>query len=435
MPFAAAFTFAAVVALLACAAAACLAVVTIALRRGGRREDPLHDSALATSRFVLPVSVVVPVSGPCAALPETVSSLLALDYPQLEVIVIGDETDSAALRHLCEQWALSPREYFYRRAIDTASARRILATPLDPRLKVIHKPERGRADALNCGVNLARYRYVASVAPDVVLDPDALLRLMAPALRDPAGVAAATAIVERRGAAWAADPGILGRAYRRVLGDWQWIGSLRGWLAGRIVTSRLRWSLAPQDTVVIWRRDWCVESGGFSRDAVEPELELLLRLQLGAERRGTGTVIRTGDFVGRTCASGVITAADRARRRGHALVAASVQLARGDGWRHARVGAWCLILAEQVAPVVQVLIVLAIAAGAVAGWFSWPVVARVIVMLAFGNGAITAAALLMRGAAPGAPTFAEALRLLALAPAEYVIYRPAIAVSRLYYRS
>lgn len=409
---------------------ACLAVVCIAVLRGGRREDPLDEPAFAASRFVLPVSVVVPVSGAAEGLSATVSSLLALNYPQLEVIVIGDETRSESLRELHTQWALSPREYFYRRTIDTASVRRILATPLDSRLKVVHKDDGGRADALNCGVSLARYRYVATVGPDVLLEPNALLRLMAPALRDPAGVAAATAHVERRWGPWKPDVGALRRVYLAALGDWQWIASVRWWMAGRIAISRLRCALAPQDTVAVWRRDLFIESGGFSRHATDPELDLLLRLHLTGERRQQGHVIRTEEIVGRTYPTGFIAAGRRARSRNRAVIEASLQLAHDDGPRHARIGAWCLVFAEFVTPVAQVVILLSVLAGAAAGLVPWRAVALLLAMLAFGNAAITAAALLMRGAAPEGPTFRDTLRLLALAPAEYVIYRPAVAISR-----
>ena len=57
-----------------------------------------------------------------------------------------------------------------------------------PRLTVVDKVNGGKADALNCGINLARYRYVCGVDGDTVLAEDALLRGMRPVQRDPAHV-------------------------------------------------------------------------------------------------------------------------------------------------------------------------------------------------------------------------------------------------------
>ena len=62
---------------------------------------------------------------------------------------------------------------------------------------VIDKAAAGYSDALNCGVNVARYRYVMSVDPEVTFDRDALLRVMTAALRDPANVVGASNHVER----------------------------------------------------------------------------------------------------------------------------------------------------------------------------------------------------------------------------------------------
>src|SRR4029077_1766797 len=77
----------------------------------------------------------------------------------------------------------------------------------DPRLMVIDKAGAGYSDALNCGVNVARYRYFMPVAPDVTFDRDALLRLMTAALRDPANVVGASNHVERGAASVGTDLG------------------------------------------------------------------------------------------------------------------------------------------------------------------------------------------------------------------------------------
>ena len=63
---------------------------------------------------------------------------------------------------------------------------------------LVEKTPAGRADALNCGMNLARFRYTAVVDAGVVFEPDALLRAMSAPLQDPAHVVAAASHVEAR---------------------------------------------------------------------------------------------------------------------------------------------------------------------------------------------------------------------------------------------
>lgn len=64
---------------------------------------------------------------------------------------------------LALEWALEPKEFFYRRTLTTAPVRRIYGSARDGRLMLVDKEDGGRADALNCGLCLARFRYLASV--------------------------------------------------------------------------------------------------------------------------------------------------------------------------------------------------------------------------------------------------------------------------------
>ena len=176
---------------------ATLAIVA-ALRAGGRREDAGEDhEALAVSRFTIPVSVIVTVSRRSPALSRAISTLLELNYPEFEVIVVADGASEIVMDMLGRDWQLEAREFFYRKTIETADVRRIYRSARDSRLMVIDKAAAGPSDALNCGVNVARYRYVMSVTPEVIFDRDALLRVMTAALRDPANVIGASSHVER----------------------------------------------------------------------------------------------------------------------------------------------------------------------------------------------------------------------------------------------
>ena len=175
------------------------AAVAGAISRGGRRERAADAyQALAVSRFTIPVSVIVPVDGDCPTLSQSIEALLGLNYPEVEVLVVAESMSDRSLASLKQVWGLEPKELFYRRTIHTSPVKRIFSSGRDARLVVIEKAPAGRADALNCGVSFARYRYVVSVNPDIAFDPDALLRLMSPALRDPGSVLAVTSYVERR---------------------------------------------------------------------------------------------------------------------------------------------------------------------------------------------------------------------------------------------
>src|SRR5262245_51183084 len=119
-----------------------VAVVAIvaALRTGGRREEsPESHEALSVSRFTIPVSIIVPVTAASRSVSGAISSLLALNYPGFEVIVVTDGASPATFDALTRDWQLQAREFFYRRTLETSPVRRIYRSATDARLIVIDK--------------------------------------------------------------------------------------------------------------------------------------------------------------------------------------------------------------------------------------------------------------------------------------------------------
>src|SRR5207302_1213076 len=92
--------------------------ITAALRAGGRREESAEaHEALSVSRFTIPVSIIVAVSKGATSIGRAVSELLALNYPEFEVIVVWDGAPQALLDDLGREWQLEAREFFYRKTI------------------------------------------------------------------------------------------------------------------------------------------------------------------------------------------------------------------------------------------------------------------------------------------------------------------------------
>ena len=69
--------------------------------RRRRRERSVDDpDTLAASRFAPGVSIIVPAYNESGGLPDAVRSLLALDYPEFEVIVVNDGSTDETLEVL-----------------------------------------------------------------------------------------------------------------------------------------------------------------------------------------------------------------------------------------------------------------------------------------------------------------------------------------------
>jgi hypothetical protein len=283
---------------------------------------------------------------------------------------------------------------------------------------------------------VARYRYVMAVAPEVIFDRDALLRVMTAALRDPANVVGASNHVER-GAypsvfspAFPAQGGPPSTGLHRLTALFQRLASARSLMDSRLAWRYLGAGLGPAGAAIVWRRDAVIKLRGFSMTAADPDLDMMFRLQThGAD--GGGRFDRGMDVFGRV---GPLPLRSALRASGRRQVAALAVLAASLRGRARRLEAKTLayfVQGEIVTPLAQVWIVLATLVGAGMGWYSWTALLLAIVGLSLGNAAVSNAALLLRGSSAGAPEEPELRHLLAAGPFEFLVYRPGLAAARM----
>lgn len=147
---------------------------------------------LGASRFTIPVSIVVPAYNEERVIAATTRSMLELDYPEHEVIVVNDGSSDGTLAALVEAFDLVPYEAFVRCVFPHNDVRAMYRCPEHPNLVVVDKANGGKVDALNAALNAARYRYVCCVDADTWFDRKALLKGMRLAVQDPARVIGVT---------------------------------------------------------------------------------------------------------------------------------------------------------------------------------------------------------------------------------------------------
>ena len=128
------------------------------------------------------VSIIVPAYNEAAMIASVLESLLAIDYPNFEIVVVDDgSSDRTYLRALP----------FERRRADVEC-------------RVLTKPNGGKFDALNHGIAHARGEFVVCIDGDSLLDPLALRRCMARFADPRVGAVAGNVRVANRGTPWSA---------------------------------------------------------------------------------------------------------------------------------------------------------------------------------------------------------------------------------------
>jgi cellulose synthase/poly-beta-1,6-N-acetylglucosamine synthase-like glycosyltransferase len=239
------------------------------------------DSApeLATSPLVPGVSILAPAYNEEAGIVDSVRSLLALHYPRSEVVVVSDGSRDATIARLVEAFGLVQAPYAYAPTIPTQQLRAVYVAPGDRRLLVADKANGGKADALNCGINLSSMELVCAIDADSVLDDQALLRSCRLFIDDPERVVATGGIV-RIANGCEIDRGYLtkvGLPKSRIAGI-QVMEYLRAFLAGRSGWSRINSLMIISGAFGVFRRDVVKQIGGYRTDTVGEDGELVVRM-------------------------------------------------------------------------------------------------------------------------------------------------------------
>ena len=123
-----------------------------------------------------PVSILVPAHNEEVSIVGSVQSLLNLQFPEFEIVVVSDGSEDETMQRLIEAFALAELPWATRQDLPSAHVRRTLRSLTHPNLIVVDKDQGGKADSLNAGLNMARYPLFAAVDADSLLDGEAILR-------------------------------------------------------------------------------------------------------------------------------------------------------------------------------------------------------------------------------------------------------------------
>ena len=251
------------------------------------RRRPLRDyETIARSPLSLPVSILVPAynEGPCIS--GAVRALLAQRYAAFEVVVIDDGSSDDTLEGLREGFGLGEVERVPRAGLETKDVLSVMRSSVDDRVVVISKENGGKADALNAGLNYARYPLVCAIDADTLLDPGALSRLVWEFQADPATIAVGGIVRILNGSRVRGGRLEEVRTPKSLIVNLQILEYLRAFLGGRIAWSRLGMLLIVSGAFGLFRRDALVEAGGYDASCVGEDAELVLRLHRTAREAG-----------------------------------------------------------------------------------------------------------------------------------------------------
>ncbi len=260
----------------------------------------MKDNKFLFKKGILPsISIIAPAYGEEATIIQSVNSLMNLNYPDYEVIVVNDGSTDKTLQTLIDHFTLVRTDIHIVEKLKTNSIRGLYANKHLPNLLVVDKINGGKADSLNAGINIATKDYFCGIDADSLLERDSLLKMAAPFLdTDMDIIATGGNIVPVNGCS--VDKGYLTKIEipKGFLTRLQTMEYIRSFISGRVGWATIRCLLIISGAFGLFRKSSVIASGGyltgkekFQKDTVGEDMELVVRLIRNSKDKGKKGVV------------------------------------------------------------------------------------------------------------------------------------------------
>lgn len=312
------------------------------------------------SPFLPGIAVIVPAYNEAETIEENLRSLLSLEYPDAEVVVVNDGSTDDTLGRLRAAYDLSPIDAEVPFEMPCEPVRQVYGSATHENLLVVDKENGGKSDALNAGVWLTDKELFCSVDADTVIDRSSLLQVVRPFREYPERVVATGGSVRLANRSTVE----FGQVTDVVVPSTPLLGLqvveyLRAFYSGRLGLDRLGGLILISGAFGVFRTDIAREVGGYRRDTVTEDFDFVLRIHrhmIDADREYDVTFVP--EPVAWTEAPETLAALSRQRRRWYRGMVETLATHRDliGRRKYGRVGTYALpyfLLSEAVGPILE----------------------------------------------------------------------------------
>ncbi|WP_420837795.1 glycosyltransferase family 2 protein [Bacillus mesophilus] len=269
------------------------------LRRQYQLDDREPYQDILQVSYTKPVSILVPAYNESAGIYGSVRSLLSIEYPEYEVIVINDGSKDDTLEKLINRFQMVEINKVVQLKINAQPIKAVYQSKIYGNLFVIDKENGGKADALNAGINASNYPYFCSLDGDSILERDAFLKVMKPIIDSDGDVIGSGGSIRIANGCKIENGEMvkIGLSTKPIV-IMQVIEYLRAFLMGRVGMSRHNLLLIVSGAFGVFSKKWVVEAGGYNHNTVGEDMELVVRLhRLIKERKEKKRIVYVADPV------------------------------------------------------------------------------------------------------------------------------------------
>jgi cellulose synthase/poly-beta-1,6-N-acetylglucosamine synthase-like glycosyltransferase len=225
-----------------------------------------------------PITLVVPAYNEQNGIVENIRSLLQLEYPDYQLIVVNDGSNDGTFKRLIDNFKLKRVAYTPYYEIKSKPINSVYLSPLHPNLLLIDKMNGGKADSINAAINVSKNPLIAVIDADSILERDCLLKIARPFTEN-------ENVVSVGGTVRIANGCKVNHGYIEEVGlskSWfarfQTVEYLRAFLFGRNGFDVLNGILIISGAFSCFKRDALIEVGGYLKESIGEDMEIVVRL-------------------------------------------------------------------------------------------------------------------------------------------------------------
>lgn len=247
-----------------------------------RKDDKARQSndygRYVSSENLLPISLLIPAYNEEENIVSNIKSLLKIDYPQFEIIVVNDGSTDRTHELIVESFGLYKIESAVKTSIPTKEVRGVYYNIEYPNLIYIDKENGGKSDALNAGINISSYPLFACLDADSRIEPDALLKLSIEFLKNTDTIVAG-GLVHIANGFKIRDGRVNGFTMPlKMIERFQIVEYYRSFLSGRVSWGATNSMLIVSGAFGVFKKQAVIEVGGYKTNTIGEDMEIVVRL-------------------------------------------------------------------------------------------------------------------------------------------------------------
>ncbi len=249
-----------------------------------KRNKYFNFNSVSEYKLLPTISIIAPCYNEEKSIVENIRSLLSLQYPDVEVIIVNDGSSDESLSLMIKHYNLIKVNYAYEANLETAIVRNIYKSTniAYSNLIVVDKENGGKGDALNAGINIARSELFLGIDVDCIIEPDAIFRMVKPFLEeeDNKKVIASGGVIRVANSCKIEEGRIVKVNFPKNLwAQFQILEYFRAFVLSRMAWSKINGLLIISGAFGLFDRKIVINCGGYDKTTVGEDLEIVMRMR------------------------------------------------------------------------------------------------------------------------------------------------------------